>query len=73
MTGICELYLTTHGGDMNAFMSGIESRQRFGEAFFNALSTEDQGRLTGTRHDCFYNNSKVYDAIEYLLSVGAVA
>lgn len=69
MTSICELYLSTHGGDLSVLHAGIESRQRYGQAFFNALSTEDQGRLTGTRHDCFYNNSKVYDAIEYLLSV----
>ena len=66
---LAELYLSGRGGSTLDYTRYLEQGQRIGQAFFNALSGEDQERVRGTIHDPFYHNSNyhIQRAIEWLL------
>ena len=51
-------YIEESGGDLPSFLIGLEKRAtiRYGQAFFNALTREDQIRLQGTMWDPFYSD-----------------
>lgn len=69
MPTLVEEYLELQGGDPQAYRENLANGQRLGQAFFNALSNLDQGRLVGTLHDPFYSNeqAKVHKTLEYLI------
>lgn len=66
---LVEEYLELQGGSPEQYRLNLTHGQRLGQAFFNALSSIDQGRLVGTTHDPFYSNDqdKVYKTLEYLM------
>lgn len=62
-------YLSETTGKSWEFRRALEDPDtRIGQAFFNALSVEDQARLRGTIHDCFHKDrvDSVIKAIDYL-------
>lgn len=70
MPTLTELYLQDNGGDVAKYHHGLNSGWRIGQAFFNALSSADQGRLVGTSNDPFYSISpaKVEETIGWLMN-----
>lgn len=69
MTSLVEEYLELQGGSPEKYRLNLEQGQRLGQAFFNALSSVDQGRLVGTMRDPFYSNeqSKIIETLEFLI------
>lgn len=65
-----EVYLQENDGDVVKYHKGITEGWRIGQAFFNALSHQDQGRVVGTPHDPFYSidPAKVEATIQWLSS-----
>lgn len=53
---IIEWYLTYTDGGLIRYHRSLNSGQRIGQAFFNALSPEDQESIRGTIWDTFHNN-----------------
>lgn len=68
-TTLVEDYLELQGGSPEDYRRFLTQGQRLGQAFFNALSSVDQGRLVGTMHDPFYttDQDKVYKTLEFLI------
>lgn len=66
---LIEEYLKLQGGSVERYHEGLAKGQRLGQAFFNALSEHDQGRLVTTPHDPFYTNDqdKVYESLAFLI------
>jgi hypothetical protein len=64
-----ENYLETRGGSVMDFYNYKAAGQRIPEAFFNALSENDQGRLRGTDQDPFFKDGygPVEIAVAWLL------
>jgi len=58
----------SEGASLSRFNLCFAQGQRYGQAFFNALSREDQLKLRGTRHDTFYKDDPFdcYLAIAWL-------
>lgn len=69
MATVVEEYLELQGGSPENYRRNLSQGQRLGQAFFNALSEQDKGRLVGTMKDPFYSNEqdKVYSTIEFLI------
>lgn len=61
-------YLRETQGSYSYFATRVRKGDRVGQAFFNALSHNDQARLRGTPHDPFHsdNYGALYDAIDFL-------
>lgn len=66
---LVEEYLELTGGSPEKYRENLANKQRLGQAFFNAASPADQGRLVGTPHDPFYTNDQdtVYKTLEHLI------
>lgn len=69
MATLVEEYLALQGGSPEDYRRFLSQGQRLGQAFFNALSPVDQGRLVGTMRDPFYSNDqdKVHNTLEFLI------
>lgn len=67
---LLEWYISESGGDLVRYHQDLLAGHRVGQAFFNALSREDQERLRATSHDPFYSQSwwQILDVIDYLTS-----
>lgn len=60
-------YLEESGGNRAEYLVNLGVGQRIGQAFFNALSGNDQEKLRGTAYDPFYGGQvETYEAIDYL-------
>lgn len=76
-TSLAEDYLAGRDGDVKYFLRGLRAGQRLGQAFYNALSDEDQDRITIDKweaksledYDCFhdFDMKSVERTIEWLL------
>lgn len=66
---LVEEYLDLQGGSSEAYRTNLTGGQRLGQAFFNALSEYDKGRVLATPHDPFYSTDqdKVYKTLEWLI------
>lgn len=66
---LIEEYLDLQGGSSEAYRNNLAYGQRLGQAFFNALSEYDKGRILATPHDPFYSTEqdKVYKSLEFLI------
>jgi hypothetical protein len=69
MATMVEHYLEKRGGSVQNYNRFLTDGQRIPQAFFNALSENDRGRLRGTDQDPFFKDGQgpVYDAIQWLL------
>lgn len=68
MNQSAEWYLREHGGNVGRFWQAIDAGQRVGQAFFNALSKQDQEKVQKTEHDPFYQPGRIPDTINFLLA-----
>lgn len=66
---LAEEYLDLQGGSSEAYRHNLTNGQRLGQAFFNALSEYDKGRVLTTPHDPFYSTDqeKVMKTLEWLI------
>lgn len=67
---LIKAYLQEFGGNYYGYRQWTEyGHQRPGQAFFNALSHQDQSRLRGSIRDPFYMDkiSEVENVIEWLI------
>jgi hypothetical protein len=64
-------YLQESGGDVTVFEQQLADGLRHGQAFFNALTAEDQEKLRGSIWDPFYMEDPVASglAITMVLTV----
>lgn len=69
MATVIEHYLEERGGSVERYHRFLTGGQRIPQAFFNALSENDQQRLRGGDKDPFFKDGSdpVYEAIEWLL------
>lgn len=74
MATLVEEYLALQGGSPENYRLFLSQGQRLGQAFFNALSDQDKGRLVGTMRDPFYTDDqeKVYKTLEFLIDTAPV-
>lgn len=65
---IAEWYLANSNGDLVRYHQDLRKGYRLGQAFFNALSTEDQAYIRGSLFDPFYRTKTVdiERALDYL-------
>lgn len=60
-------YIKESGGDITGFSNSVRRGDTFGQAFFNALTSEDQEKLRGTVHDPFHGGiTAVREALDFL-------
>jgi hypothetical protein len=66
---LAEDYLMGRDGYPGKMVVYLEEGQRLGQAFFNALSEEDQERIRSTPYDPYHTTTTadLYRAIEFLL------
>lgn len=69
MFEMIEWYLSESGGSVVNFHAYRSSDIRLGQAFFNALSETDKGRISRTLFDPFYKDSvsDVERSVEFLI------